>query len=211
MKPYYDEGGIVIYHGDCSVIAPALGLTFDLLCTDPPYGIADAWKGGFGSGWGKARKESVARNQWDRSAPSRDLLNALISTSRDAILWGGNYFELPPSRGWLVWNKPERGFSLAEAELAWTNRDAVIRVFDHHRSDSGREHPTQKPLRLMTWCLSQFPDAHSVFDPFAGSGTTLVAAKQLGRRAVGIELEERYCEIAARRLGQGVLAFGGTQ
>jgi DNA modification methylase len=104
-----------------------------------------------------------------------------------------------------VWNKPERGFSLAEAELAWTSRDNVVRVFDGNRSDPGREHPTQKPIKLMTWCLSFFPDAASVLDPFMGSGTTLRAAKDLGRKAIGIEVEERYCEIAARRMRQEVL------
>jgi site-specific DNA-methyltransferase (adenine-specific) len=106
-----------------------------------------------------------------------------------------------------VWTKPERDFSLSEAELAWTSRDAVIRVFDGVRSDVGRQHPTQKPLALMTWCISKMSAVGSVLDPFMGSGTTLVAAKQLGRNAIGIEIEERYCEIAAKRLSQEVLPF----
>jgi len=124
---------------------------------------------------------------------------------RDAVVWGGNYFSLPTTRGWLVWNKPERGFSLSEAELAWTTRDNVIRVFDCNRSDTGRQHPTQKPLSLMLWCINLFSNVLTVLDPFMGSGTTLVAAKQLNRRAIGIEIEERYCEIAAKRLMQEVL------
>jgi DNA modification methylase len=106
-----------------------------------------------------------------------------------------------------VWNKPERGFSLAEAELAWTTADNVVRVFDYKRHENGRLHPTQKPLALFRWCLTLpwAKGAITILDPFAGSGTTLRAAKDLGRRAIGIEIEEKYCEIAANRLQQGVL------
>lgn len=119
-----------------------------------------------------------------------------------AIIWGGNYFDLPPSRCWLVWNKPERNFTLAEAELAWTNIDAVVRVFDAPRSDVGREHPTQKPLALMRWCIAKLPRAETILDPFMGSGTTGVAAVNLGRRFVGIEREPKYFDIACRRIEQ---------
>ena len=202
MRPYYEHGGITIYHGDCRDVLPNLPIA-DLVLTDAPYGIASIWKGGHGHGWGNARAQSGTRNAWDIEPPSSDTIDAVIAHGKMAILWGGNYFVLPPSRGWLVWTKPERGFSLAEAELAWTNRDNVIRVFDGPRSDIGREHPTQKPLCLMIWCL-QF-QAGTVIDPFMGSGTTLVAAKTQGRMATGIEREERYCEIAAKRLAQEVL------
>ena len=205
-KPYYEHAGITIYHGDCREISPEC----ELLLTDPPYGIADVWKGGLGHGWGKARAESVTRNAWDEAPASTETLQLLVGRSRVAIIWGGNYFALGPSRCWLVWNKPERGFSLAEAELAWTNQDAVVRVFDCARSDYGREHPTQKPVRLMSWCLQRFDTTGLVLDPYMGSGTTLVAAKALGRQAIGIEIEERYCEIAAKRLSQEVMNFGAT-
>lgn len=181
----------------------------DLVLTDPPYGIAGVWQGGFNSkhGWGKAKAESELRNEWDGTTPSDETLAMVIAKGRHACIWGGNYFALPRSRGWLVWSKPERGFTLSEAELAWTNKDTVIRVFDGNRSDLGREHPTQKTLALMRWTLMQFEDAQTILDPFMGSGTTLRAAKDLGRKAIGIEIEERYCEIAAKRLSQGVLDF----
>jgi len=204
MKPYYQDEYVTIYHGDCLEIVPTLG-RFDLLLTDPPYGIASVWKGGFGHGWGKASKDSAMRNEWDAEAPD---IAWLLEVANVSIVWGGNHFNLPLSRSWLVWNKPERGFSLSEAELAWTNRDNVVRVFDHKRSDAGRKHPTQKPLALMTWCIGLAGDVQTILDPFAGSGTTGRAAKDMGRKAVLIEREERYCEIAARRMGQGVLDFG---
>ena len=205
-KPYYDDGnGIQIFLGDCSEILPQLE-PVDLVLTDPPYGIADIWSGGsVHHGWSKANRERGLRNQWDREPPSAEVLSLVKSKGSKVIIWGGNYFDLAPSRGWLVWNKPERGFSLAEAELAWTNVDAVIRVYDCNRSDPGREHPTQKPLDLMKWCIAWSKVEGTILDPFMGSGTTLRAAKDLGRKCIGIEIEERYCEIAAKRLAQEVL------
>jgi len=128
--------------------------------------------------------------------------------AKDAIVWGGNYYSLPPSMGWLVWDKGQRDFSLADAELAWTSRDKAVRCFDYSRGEAardGRVHPTQKPLALMRWCLSLVEDAATVLDPFAGSGTTGVAAKLEGRKATLIEISEEYCEKAADRLRQGVL------
>ena len=209
MEPYYQHEGITIYHGDCREILPTLE-PVDLVLTDPPYGIAHIWQGGFSDkhGWGKALGESFLRNEWDKEAPSSETITLVCSKAPMVIIWGGNYFNLPASRGWLVWNKPERGFSMAEAELAWTSRDMVIRVKDLPRSEPTREHPTQKPLDLMKWCLGFAPDAQTILDPFMGSGTTLRAAKDLGRKAIGIEIEERYCEIAAKRMAQEVLNFG---
>ena len=205
--PYYHDpdAGMTIYHGDCRDILPHLE-PVDLVLTDPPYGIASIWKGGSNHGWGKATAEAGLRNEWDKPL-DQSFARSLCFIAPKAIIWGGNYYEFPPRRGWLVWNKPERNFTLAEAELAWTNIDGVIRVFDCPRSDIGRQHPTQKPLKLMKWCIEKVPDAQIILDPFMGSGTTLVAAKQLGRKAVGIEIEERYCEIAVERLKQGVLAL----
>ena len=205
-EPYYhdEKAGITIYHGDCRDVLPTLA-PVDLVLTDPPYGIASVWVGGSRHGWGKADADKAVRNEWDAAPPTNKEIASVVAQGRDAVVWGGNYFALPPSRGWLVWNKPERNFTLAEAELAWTTRDNVIRVFDANRSDVGREHPTQKPIALMRWCLGFFPDATTILDPFMGSGTTLRAAKDLGRKAIGIEIEERYCEIAVKRLAQEVL------
>jgi len=200
-KPYYQEDGVTIYHGDCLDILPELPKV-DLVLTDPPYGIADIWVGGKGHGWGKAREEGVLRNKWDNKPPSLEELLMIISKANISIIWGGNYFNLPLSRGWLVWTKPERNFTLSEAELAWTNRDTIIKVFDGIRSDSKRQHPTQKPIQLIKWCLQLVSDNNTVLDPFLGSGTTAVACKQLGRKCIGIEIEEKYCEIAVKRLAQ---------
>jgi len=208
---YYREYNpdIIIMLGDCLSILPLLDKV-DLVVTDPPYGIGDLWVGGKGHGWGKARQQGDERNEWDANSPSKDCFDLILSKAKDHIIWGGNYFPLPVSRGWLVWNKPERNFSLAEAELAWTSFDAVIRVFDHHRSDTGRQHPTQKPLILMKWAIQQckyWDTPISILDPFLGSGTTLVACKELKRNGIGIEINEKYCQIAKTRLQNTQVPF----
>ena len=210
MKPYYEHAGITIYHGDCAEVLPTLPKA-DLVLTDPPYGIGERWsksemvgKNGASRLWGKGET-------WDDAPPSDGLISLAVAAGKRAVVWGGNYFSLPPSRCWLVWDKAQQ-FSGADAELAWTNLDAPVRVHRLSRIDAfvncsefPKTHPTEKPLRVMQWCLSLAGEATLVLDPFMGSGTTLVAAKNLGRKAIGIEIEERYCEIAAKRLAQEIL------
>ena len=196
-KPYYQDDACTIYHGDCREILPLLPKV-DLVLTDPPYGICVT-----GGTWGK-QFDSTYQN-WD--AKPFDDIALIVSAGSQAVVWGGNYFSMPPSRGWFIWKKPFLN-TLADAEMAWTNADRNTRVFESTRSPDGkREHPTQKPLELMSWCLSFYPTAQTILDPFMGSGTTLRAAKDLGRKAIGIELEEKYCEIAARRLEQECIPF----
>lgn len=196
----------IVIQGDClEVMKTFKDNQFDLVLTDPPYGIGKLWVGGKGHGWGNARKQGEVRNEWDNTTPSQEYFDEMLRVSKHQIIWGGNYFDLPVSRGWLVWNKPERNFTLAEAELAWTSRDMVIRVGDFNRSESDRKHPTQKPLKLMRWCLTFFPEAKTVLDPFMGSGTSCRAAKDMGKEYVGVEINPEYYKIAEERLRQEVL------
>lgn len=191
--------------GSCRLI---LGDCFDALrglpkhgalVTDPPYGIGDIWVGGsVKHGWGKSNASKNKRNEWDARPLNAEEVAILLDSASQAVIWGGNYFPLPPSRCWLVWSKPERNFSLAEAELAWTNMDAVVRVLDWNRSDTGREHPTQKPLEVMRWSVEKTKG--SVIDPFMGSGTTGVACAKLGRPFTGIEIDPEYFDLACRRI-----------
>lgn len=199
MTPYYSHGGITIFHGDCREILPTLPVA-DLLLTDPPYGLGKRLAGGT---WGA----DSGGHPWDQFVP--DLAQALASC-RSAIVWGGNYFTLPPSRCWLVWRKPDAVRTMADVDLAWTSFDRPSRFFSYSIAATNGErngHPTQKPHALMSWCIGQADNPATILDPFMGSGTTLVAAKNLGRRAIGIEIEEKYCEISARRLSQEVLPF----
>ena len=201
-KPYYQKDGITIYNGDCAEILPELE-RFDLLLTDPPYGIGE--DGGAQRTRG-SRKTNGIKAGWDKCRPRRELFELIISRTETQIIWGGNYFAdlLPPSRGWFYWQKLMGG-DFSDGELAWTSRDSVLKEFTKAKQTHNRLHPTQKPISLMRWCLGFVPDATTILDPFMGSGTTLLAAKLEGRQAVGIELSEEYCEIAANRLAQGVL------
>jgi len=192
---------IELHLGDCLEILKSMpDKSVDAVITDPPYGIADVWKGGSSCGWGVASLATPDRNAWDIK-PSKEVFDNILRIGKFITIWGGNYFELPVSRGWLVWTKPERNFSLSEAELAWTSKDMPMRVYDCHRSDSGREHPTQKPVSLMKWVIiNHTSEGDTILDPFMGSGTTGVACVQTGRNFIGIEIDPGYFNIAKRRI-----------
>lgn len=182
---------------------------FDLLLTDPPYGIGrDGMKPSTSSHGGRKAYDYL---NWDSGTPDNETFSMLFAVSDEQVIWGANYFPqvLPPSMGWFVWDKGQDICS-SDCELAFTSRDAALRRFTLNRvalMKDGAQHPTQKPLTLISWCLSFFPEAMTVLDPYAGSGTTGRACKDLGRKCTMIEREERYCEIIARRMGQEVLNF----
>ena len=212
MKPYFEEDGITIYHGDCREILPTLPKV-DLVLTDPPYGI-ERFKSGFGytrfRGYG-AETEGLI---WDVK-PTSEELELVRLAGKDQIIWGMNNLPLPLTEHFLVWDKMQTVDNFASAELAWISLRLPAKVFRysiHEFNASGRCHPTEKPLPLLKWCIQQcrYEDtAQTILDPFMGSGTTLRAAKDLGRRAIGIEIEEKYCEIAANRLAQKVFSWKG--
>ena len=217
VAPYYRDDAVVIFNADCKEIVPQMPKAC-LLLTDPPYGIGVDRKmakdGGTQRGKAAAAKRHYEASGWDDATPPRWLLDMLRDHADKSIVWGGNYFELPPARGWLVWDKMNGDNDFADCELAWTSLDIAVRKREHLWNGmlrAGKEercHPTQKPLALMNWCINLAGDVQTILDPFAGSGTTGRAAKDLGRKCVLIEREERYCEIAARRMAQGVLDFG---
>lgn len=201
-EPYYQDAAVTIYRGDCSAILPALDRAA-LLLTDPPYGLGDRWSGGT---WGANPMYADAR-RWDRAIDSA-LLDLLLRAGETVMIWGGNYYALPPSRGFLAWVKDNAVPTMADLEFAWTNLDRPAKAYRSPVNPDGKRfHPTEKPLGLMQWCIRQAPgDTRGlVLDPFMGGGTTLRAAKDFGRPAIGIEIEERYCEIAAKRMEQEVL------
>jgi site-specific DNA-methyltransferase (adenine-specific) len=217
IKPYYEHAGITIYHGDCREILPTMPRC-DLILTDPPYGIDldtdnSRFSGGnvasvarCGNGVGTSGGAKIAND----AAPFDP--SFLLAHADAHIIWGwNNYPDKLPRGACLVWLKrydEAFGSFLSDAETAWMSKGHGVycrRDLSNNAISRTRAHPTQKPESLMVWCLGFFPSARTIVDPFMGSGTALVAAKSLGRRAFGIELEERYCEIAAKRLSQEVL------
>ena len=213
-------GNATLYCGDCREVLSTLP-KHDLLLTDPPYGIGESSKkvesrqrgGKLGTLLGYAGKAMADQKDygafdWDQEpAPA-----ALIAASRELCKWqaifGGNYFELPPSSCWLVWDKLNGDNDFADCELAWTNWPKAVRRIQWRwngmlrQGNEPRFHPTQKPLHVMSWAIDLSPKADSVLDPFMGSGTTGVACAQMGRAFTGIERERKYFDIACERISR---------
>jgi DNA modification methylase len=178
----------------------------DLILTDPPYGIGYGGSMKLGSekfGW---KQHSGG---WDEERPSKDLFDLLHSVCENLIIWGGNYFAdiLPPSMGWLIWDKGQRGFSLADGEMAWTSFNNALRIKEYSRALANKEekhHATQKPIEILEWCL-EYADRHSkktnhmIYDAFGGSGSTLIACEKTNRQARLMELDPKYVDVIVKR------------
>ena len=186
----------------------------ELLLTDPPYGIDyGGMLKGKGDGKGGADKngwKSYDAPDWDKSKPENGVLQYLCQITENQIIWGGNYFtdDLPPTMGWLIWDKGQRGFSLADGEMAWTSFNNALRIKEYARAKANQEeknHPTQKPQEIMQWCF-EYADRHSkieiklVLDAYLGSGSTMVASHQLKRKCYGMELDPKYCDVIVKRM-----------
>jgi DNA modification methylase len=217
-------GDATLYLGDCRDILPTLPKV-DAVITDPPYGIGEAagknrtrssaagsnkWKGSRNTtGVGVASTDFGPSMEWDAAPPSADLIDIVLQAGDGVIIFGGNYFSLPPSSCWLVWDKVNGATDFADCELAWTNLPKAVRLLrwmwngmlqQDMANKEVRVHPTQKPTAVMKWCIEQSGNPQTILDPFMGSGTTGVAAMQLGRKFIGIEIEPKYFDIACERI-----------
>jgi site-specific DNA-methyltransferase (adenine-specific)/modification methylase len=215
-------GNATLYCGDCLEILPTLGHV-DAIVTDPPYGIGcdrenlsqscgmrkDGTKRKYNT-WSNPRPKGYKTFNWDSSPPKQEIFNLILKKSDKQIIFGGNYFSLPLTGGWLVWDKETVMPSALKCELAWTNFLGHTEIF--HFLWSGyrkaepisREHPTQKPIRVMQWCLSFLDESKSILDPFMGSGTTGIACVNFQKDFIGIETNEHYFDIACRRIEEAV-------
>lgn len=193
-------GRATLYLGDCRDILPTLGRV-DAVVTDPPYGLGDWNNRGSNSG---GPFDSNQTQEWDKPVDA-ELMTLVQDAGTHKIIWGANYLldHLGRSKQMLVWNKGIRKMHFNDCEIAWCSQwREASRMFDMHPSSAGtKEHPTQKPLALMKWCLELLPsDSETILDPFMGSGTTGVAAVQMGRNFIGIEREPKYFDIACKRI-----------
>ncbi len=193
---------------------------FDLAIVDPPYGIgADKAQNAAAEQRKKANGKSKAgrgwkeykNTDWDSATPTAEYWKELFRVSKNQIVWGGNYFTeyLPPSMGWIIWDKMQRDFSLADAELAWTSYDKAIRTFEMSRGESlaknnergGRFHPTQKPVKLYGWILNKYcKEGFNVLDTHLGSGSIAIACHKYKVNLVGSEIDKDYFNEAQKRL-----------
>lgn len=221
MEPYYSRDGQTIYNGDCLEVMKSFpDKSFDLVLTDPPYGIFKRQDSGLMFGKKTIYSEDKSASEWD-VRPSKEIIDEIKRVSKDYVIWGGNYMAdlIGYCKEPWIWDKKTGNNGYADGELAFTSYEGTLRIFHHQWcgafKDSERgeraKHPTQKPVQLMLWCMRYLKDNPnaSILDPFMGSGTTLVAAKQLGRKATGIEISAKYCEIAKNRLAQDMLFPAG--
>jgi DNA modification methylase len=208
-------GNATIYLGDCMDILPTLPKV-DAVITDPPYGIGETGNNSRQKAPGlsrlgtKTRIVEYPKMDWDDAPPSDKLIELMRSKGEFQAFFGGNYFTLPPTSCWLVWDKLNGNNDFADCELAWTNWPKAVRRLQWRwngmirQGNEERCHPTQKPLEVMKWVIELCPKAETILDPFMGSGTTGVAAIQLGRKFIGIEREPKYFDIACQRIEQAV-------
>jgi DNA modification methylase len=212
---YYQDDWATIYHGDCLEIMTLLD-PVDLVVTDPPYGIdTNTNTRRFGGGKEPSRRGGRSSPRIvDDDKPFDPSL--LLELSTDQIIWGWNNFahKLPPGTClvWIKRNDEAFGSFLSDAEIAWMSKGHGVyckKDLSNNAIANRRVHPTQKPENLMRWCLLFFPKSALVLDPYMGSGTTCVAAKNLNRKSIGIEINPDYCEIAVKRLRQEVFDFSG--
>ena len=197
-------GDATLYLGDCAQVLQQLD-PVDAVITDPPYGINENNKKNL-SRRNLAPAKDYGYFDWDKSPPPQDLIDLIRTKAKWSALFGGNYFHLPPTSCWLVWDKLNGDNDFADCELAWTNWPKAVRRLQWRwngmirQGNEERYHPTQKPLEVMKWVITLCPKADSVLDPFMGSGTTGVACVRTGRRFIGIEIEKKYCDIAVERI-----------
>ena len=212
-------GNATLYLGDCMDILPTLDKV-DAVITDPPYGINENSKKVASRGKLAAPKD-YGDFDWDKAPPPDALIELIRTKGQYQAFFGGNYFTLPPTSCWLVWDKLNGSNDFADCELAWTNWPKAVRRLQWRwngmirQGNEERYHPTQKPLEVMKWVIELCPKANTILDPFMGSGTTGVAAVQMGRKFIGIEREPKYFEIASKRIEDAqrvsdMFGFNGT-
>jgi site-specific DNA-methyltransferase (adenine-specific) len=192
-----------IHHGDCLKFMKQIpDKYFDLVLTDPPYGLGDRLSNGGGQLKDRAFKQLYLDTEWEDVKPSLEIFTEIFRISKNQIIWGGNYFDLPPTRGFICWDKIQYMPTLSACEYAWTSFDKPAKIFSIRSHDLNRFHPTQKPVELMKFCLNyaKVAPSHKVFDPFMGSGTTAVACEELELQWAGCELNEKFFGLANKRL-----------
>lgn len=200
---------VVVYNADCREVLPVLG-QFDALVTDPPYGIGEA-KGKNKSRGNLAKSIDYGVDDWDdkNKMPIDELMDA-VAKSDHQIIFGGQFYNLPPTSCLLIWDKQNGMNDFADCEVAWTNLQSANRIIKHQWNGMLRKggeercgHPTQKPVDVMGWVIAQLPDeVETIIDPFMGSGTTGIAAVRAGKKFIGIEQNDKYFGLAVERISK---------
>ena len=188
--------------GDClEVMKDWPDKCVDLVLTDPPYGLGDRLSDGGGKLKNSPFRVLYRKSKWDDIKPQNEAFDEIFRISSNQIICGGNYFGLPPTRGFVCWDKQQHLTTLSAVEYIWTSFDCPAKIFVGSSMNLNRQHPTQKPVNLIKWLINKFSKPTDlILDCYCGSGTACVAAKMLGRRYIGIDISEEYCEIARQRI-----------
>ena len=190
--------GINLIHGDSlQALKGYADNHFKIAIVDPPYGIGDKFKGGK---TGKMNFNEVVEKDWDK-VPPMEYWEELMRVSENQIVWGGNYFPLPPSRCFIVWDKQiSEDFSLAMAEMAWTSFDKLAKIYKLPTPKNGKIHPTQKPIKLYKWLLHNYTnEGDLILDTHLGSGSIAIACHYMKRNLIGYEIDKEYYDAACKR------------
>jgi DNA modification methylase len=198
---------VELYNVDCLEFMKTLpDKSVDAVITDPPYGIGECQDKVMSRGK-LAKPIDYGTFDWDKQPANQEQIDNCRRTSNNQVIFGGNYFVLPPSSSWIVWDKLNGNNDFADCELAWTSHKKAVRKFTYlwngmiKQKPEERFHPTQKPLALMKWVIENYTkESDTIFDPFMGSGTTGVACVQTGRNFIGCEIDEGYFKIAQKRI-----------
>ena len=193
-------GGITLYNADCmDVMREIPDKAFDLAIVDPPYGLEQASTNG--SGKLKNRRFNKGHiSTWD-IPPANEYFDTLFRVSKNQIIWGGNYFQLPRCRGFIVWDKCQPWSNFSQAEYAWTNFERPSSIFKFDNRTGDKIHPTQKPVALYKWLLHNYAkEGDRILDTHLGSGSICIACHDMGFEMTGIELDKDYYEAAKKRL-----------
>ncbi len=184
-----------LYCGDCLEYMKTIpDKSVDAVITDPPYGL------GISSNPVRQKHE---KQSWDSKIPDEKYFDEMFRTSINQVIWGGNYFNLPPHKNYIIWDKMQpENFTLAMCEMAWTSFDSPAKLYRYSVQREGSNvHPTQKPVALMKWIIERYTQPNdTIFDPFMGSGTTGVACVQTGRNFIGCEIDPKYFDITKQRI-----------
>ena len=199
-----------LYNADClDVMREMPDKYIDLVITDPPYGIRESNEQNQTRGK-LAKPKDYGHYEWNRSSPTVEYFNELFRISKNQIIFGGNYFDLPPSPCWIIWDKDNGNNDFADAELAWTSFKSAVRIFKYRWNGMLQEdmnhkeirvHPTQKPVPLFEWIIRNYAKEGDVIcDPFFGSGSCIVAAVRTEHPFIGIEKERVYFDAAEKQI-----------
>jgi site-specific DNA-methyltransferase (adenine-specific) len=201
--------GSTVILGDCVEVMKGFeDNQFDLAIVDPPYGNNLSGGRSAKNGWNNKIDWDKCNKGWNLNIPDAAYFMELQRVSKNQIVWGGNYFAnlLPPSECWLIWDKGQRDFSLADGEMAWTSFDKAMRIKTIHRATANQEtkmHPTQKPVKLYDWILKLLAkEGDLILDTHLGSGSSRIAADKAGLDFTGIEIDKEYFDLSEKRFKQ---------